>query len=93
MGLGLENLALQATSMGLAVHMMAGFDAEKTRETYDIPESAAPTTALAVGYPGSPDDLSDDMREQENAPRQRKPLNTFVFSGNWANPSALLADR
>jgi len=91
-GLGLENLTIQAQSMGLAVHMMAGFDADKTRKTYGIPDNAAPTTAVALGYPGSPDDLSDDLREKEIAPRQRKPLNTFVFTGGWGKTSKILSD-
>jgi len=91
-GLGLENLALQATSMGLVTHMMAGFDADKAREAFRIPESHEATTAIAVGYPGSPDDLPDDLRKQESGPRSRKPLDTFVFTGKFGQKSPLLGN-
>ncbi|GHO85826.1 hypothetical protein KSZ_38320 [Dictyobacter formicarum] len=38
---------------------------------------------IALGYPGSPDTLHPVLRERELAPRSRKPLNDFVFEGQW----------
>lgn len=82
-GLATENLILQATALGLVAHAMAGFDADKARETYSIPESYEPVAAIALGYQGSPEDLEGDLRERELEPRERKPLNNLVYSGAW----------
>ena len=38
LGLAVGNLSLQATDLGLSLHQMAGFDADKARETLGIPE-------------------------------------------------------
>ncbi len=85
-GLAVENLMLQAVSMGLFAHAMAGFDASKVRELYGVPEGQDPLVALAVGFPGDPEDLPEELRERELAPRERKPLERFVFGPSWGDP-------
>lgn len=80
------NLALQATALGLLAHPMAGFDVEKARREFAIPADHEPATVIAVGYPGNPAALSDKLQKRELAPRQRKPLADFVFSGTWGQP-------
>ncbi len=40
-------------------------------------------TMIALGYPGNPDDLPENLRERELAPRSRKPLSEFLFEGTW----------
>jgi nitroreductase len=80
------NLALQATALGLIAHPMAGFDVEKARNEFAIPADHEPATVIAVGYPGNPATLSDKLQKRELAPRQRKPLADFVFSGAWGQP-------
>ena len=85
-GLSLENLFLQAIGMGLHCHYMAGFSVDKARDTLGIPEGFEPITAAAVGYKGSPDLLSDDLKEREQQGRERKAFSDFVFSGNWEHP-------
>ncbi|MGH9499499.1 MAG: nitroreductase family protein [Terriglobales bacterium] len=80
-------LVLQAAAMGLATHQMAGFDVQKAREAFAIPQGYDPVSVIAVGYPGDPASLSDKLREKELAPRQRKPLREFVFSGTWGERS------
>ncbi|KAF3889585.1 MULTISPECIES: nitroreductase family protein [Nostocales] len=90
-GLALENLVIQATAFGLSVHQIAGFNVESARKQYKIPEGYEPTTALAVGYPGDPQSLSNELRERELAPRIRKPLKQLVFFGEWGKASPLLA--
>ncbi len=82
-GMALENLMLQAVAEGMFAHGMGGFDPDKVRETYNVPEDFKPTTAFALGYPGDPAQLSVDYREMELAPRERKPLEELVFSGRW----------
>src|SRR5678815_5098269 len=44
-----ENLALQATAMGLVAHGMAGFDFEKARAALQVPEKYAVAAMFALG--------------------------------------------
>ncbi|MBD2412782.1 nitroreductase [Nostoc calcicola FACHB-389] len=92
-GLALENLTIQATAFDLAVHQMAGFDADSARKQYQIPDDYEPVTALAVGYPGDAQSLADGLRDREVAPRSRKPLQEFVFGGQWGSTSSLLINN
>jgi len=85
-GLAVENLMIQAVAMGMFAHAMAGFDAAKVRETFGVPEGHDPLVAIAVGYPGDPEDLPGDLKERELAPRERKPLESFVFGMSWGKP-------
>ena len=87
LGLAVGGLLVQATEMGLVVHQMGGFDPAKAREIYGIPEDIEPMTAVAIGYRDDPSILSRDLRTREMQPRQRKPLSSFVFSGDWDSPA------
>ncbi len=89
-GLAAANLVVQATASGLQVHQMAGFQMEKARAAFQIPENYEPVAALAIGYPGDPASLPDRLRARELAPRKRKLLSEFVFSGRWGAPSNLI---
>ncbi len=89
-GLATANLVTQATAMGLSAHQMAGFDAEKAREVFAIPEGWEPVAAIALGYPGDASALSGRLRDLELAPRTRKPLEEFVFTGHWGQTSPLV---
>ena len=82
-GMAVGNLVTQAVDLGLVTHQMAGFDAEKAREALSIPEGYQPLAMIALGYLGTPDGLPDDLRERELAPRSRKPVEEFVFEGQW----------
>jgi nitroreductase len=82
-GLATAQLMLQATAMGLFVHAMAGFHPEKVRELYAVPEGYEPVAAIAAGYPGGADLLTESQRQRELAPRVRKPQQEFVFRGRF----------
>jgi len=84
-------LTVEAISHDLRVHQMAGFDAEKARQTFAIPPDWEPVAALAIGYPGNPDSLSEKLRERELAPRTRKPLTEFVMSRTWGHTAPFVA--
>ncbi len=83
-GGAVANLTLQATSMGLYVHQMAGFDSEKAEELLNIPEGYKPVTAIAVGYLGNKEDLPEEFNRSESAPRNRKSISNFTFEGKWS---------
>jgi nitroreductase len=89
-GLAVSNMILQATSMDLFAHQMAGFDRDKAREIYDIPEGYEPVAVIAIGYAGDPQALPDTLRDRELAPRERKPIDSFVYTGRWGEVSPIV---
>lgn len=90
-GQAAANLSIEATALGLMVHQMAGIDPEKARANFGIPEGYEAVAGIAIGYPGDPESLPDPLRARETAPRERKPLESFVFSGKWGEPSRFVA--
>lgn len=90
LGLASGNLVVEATARGICVHEMIGILPDKARDLFDIPENFEAWTAMAIGYRGDPITLPDALKERDLSPRQRKPLDQFVFSGKWGNPSSLL---
>jgi nitroreductase len=89
LGAASSYLTLQAASLGIATHQMAGFDVAAARQALAIPENYAIGAVIALGYQGEPAALANEqMLAQEIAPRQRKPLKDFVFS-SWDSPADL----
>jgi len=89
-GAAMADLTIEATSQGLLVHQMAGFDSHKAIELFLIPTGWEPIAAFVIGYPGDPHSLPGNLWERELAPRTRKPLKDFVMSGTWGQPAAFL---
>ncbi len=84
-------MTIEATALGLHVHQMAGFHVEKARAAYNIPESAEPAAAIALGYLGDASSLPEEFRSKEQTLSPRKPISEFVFSGGWGSPAAWAA--
>lgn len=84
-GQAAANLAVQAAAHGLQLHQMAGIQPDKAREIFSIPQGYEAVAGFALGYPGDPESLSQQLKERELAPRTRKPLASFVFSGKWGD--------
>jgi nitroreductase len=89
-GLAVGCLTMQATVEGLGVHQMAGILPDKVRTTFDVPADWEPVSGIAIGYHGDPATLPDQLRQRELAPRSRKGLPAFVFSGHWGEPAPVL---
>jgi len=84
-GQAVADLTVQATAEGLFVHQMGGFDADRARQLLRIPQGYEPVAVMAIGY------LGDSELSSPAQPRARKPLEKFVFSGTWGQPSPLVA--
>lgn len=82
-GAASENICLQATSMGLMAHQMAGFNKEKLISDFDIPENHSPIAMIAVGYQADQSVLEKDYKDQEDNKRIREPLGKNFFDGKW----------
>jgi nitroreductase len=82
-------LCLQAASLGLKTHSMAGFDHDAARQTFAIPEDYLLGAVIALGYQGEPSALANEkLIAQETTPRSRKPLSEFVLSA-WGESANL----
>lgn len=77
LGLAVKGLAIEAIDLGLNVRQMGGIKPDEVRALYAIPPEHDPIAALAVGYPAAPDPLAAPTA------RERKPLESFVFSGQF----------
>jgi hypothetical protein len=62
---------------------MGGFDADKLRATFGIPQGCTPMAMIAVGYQAAPDLLAEEQRAKEVAPRARKAPESRFFAGKW----------
>ncbi|HOB74906.1 MAG TPA: nitroreductase family protein [Phycisphaerae bacterium] len=77
-----ENLALQATAMGLVAHGMAGFDFDKARTALRVPEHFDVAAMFALGRPGDPAELPPELRERE-IPSDRRPVEESICEGPY----------
>ena len=77
------SLVLQAEAMGFRCHQMGGFDPDKARAEFRVPDGCDCVAMIAVGEQLGADALPDDLREREQAPRKRKPLAENFFNGEW----------
>ena len=84
-GQATAGLSLQATSMGIYVHQMAGFSADKARETFAIPATHEPVACMAVGRMGDAQLADAALVSRDGAPRARKGIDEFVFGVNWGH--------
>jgi nitroreductase len=90
-GAAMSQLTTEATSRGLLVHQMAGFDPDTAREVFEIPAGWEAIAAFAIGHPGDPASLPQPYRDRETAPRLRKPIREFVMSGKWGHTADFIS--
>lgn len=86
LGNAVANLTFQATAMDLFVRQMGGFNIEKARDIFSIPEGYQPVSVLAVGYKGNPEMLPEALRIREKTIRTRKDLDEIAFKEKFGKP-------
>ena len=91
-GQALAHLFLQTIDEGLHGHAMAGFDAEKARADFAIPDDFEPVCVLAIGRHAQGAHLSEDTAARDRGPRERRPLSELVFGDRFGEDSPLLGD-
>ncbi|HMO62505.1 MAG TPA: nitroreductase family protein [Ferruginibacter sp.] len=72
-------LVLQATSMNIYAHLMAGFDAAKIKTVFELGDNMKPVVVIALGYKDEPEKLDEPFKSRELAPRKRKALNEIIL--------------
>ena len=81
-GSAFMSLSLQAHSMGLVAHGMAGIEFEKVPTVLNLPDNLKVEAAVAIGYQGDISALPEALQKRE-APSQRQPLADMVFKGHF----------
>ena len=74
------SLALQASLLGLVSHGMQGFDYAKAGETVGLPDGYSVEAMCAIGHPGSPETLPEELRGGEK-PNGRKAVAEVAYEG------------
>ncbi len=82
-GAAVAQLSLQAEALGLVVHQAAGIDRDRVRATYGVPDDVDVVIGFALGHPGDPEALPEELPGREKEPRGRKPLGDIVFAGTF----------
>lgn len=67
-------MLLQAQSMNVYGHLMAGFDKHKLAAELGLPTSEDAVSVTAMGYTDSPEKLDEPYKTRELSFRSRKPL-------------------
>jgi len=71
-------LSLEAERRGLITHAMGGFDREKARSLFEIPDEYEIICVIAVGYYGDKSDLSEYNQGREH-PQNRKEIEELLL--------------
>src|SRR6187200_2617919 len=85
LGAANENMFLEAFNQGLIMHEMGGFDIQKAREIFNIPEDYETGVMIAIGYQDNYDILPDSLSQKAFLPRQRKSLSEIAFLEELGN--------
>ncbi len=88
-GIATGNLLAQATALGLIAHPMAGFDAGAVRAAFGAPAHLQVLAMLAIGFPGPPQSLPEDLRRRETGPQRRLPLDVLIGHEAWDDGMAI----
>ncbi len=79
LGAANENMFLETFKQGLIMHEMDGFDLQKAKEVFSIPEEFEIGIMIAIGYQDTHDILPEGLTKKAFMPRQRKSLSEIAF--------------
>ena len=85
-GAATMSLCIQASSLGLMVHQMGGFSADKAADVFSIPDQYTSMAMMTVGYQLAKDKINEELLERESSERKRNPLAEQFFDGEWGKP-------
>lgn len=82
LGMSSSFMLLQASSMNIYGHIMAGFQKAQVAEEFSLPANEEPVSVIALGYLGDAELLEEPYKSRELAPRTRKALEEFTTKLN-----------
>lgn len=81
LGLAIAQLTMQATALGMGLHQLGGFFPDAARKAFSIPEDLDLVSVIALGFPGDPGQLPENLRQRELNRSPRRPLAEVVWRG------------
>jgi nitroreductase len=78
-GMAVCNLLLQAQSLDVHVHQMAGYSPERVKEYLKPGDDIEPVAMMAIGYLGDGTNIPADLLKRDENRRPRKSITEFVF--------------
>ena len=85
LGAANENMFLESFNQGLIMHEMGGFDRDKARRVFNIPDEYEIGIMIAIEYQDSHEILPERYREKAKSPRERKQLSEIAFLEEFGN--------
>jgi hypothetical protein len=67
----------------LQVRQMAGYDHQQARVKLNIPDDYELGVFMAAGYPGDVNQLPEELKKRELAPRERYLQQEFTINGTF----------
>ena len=83
LGLAVGNLTYQASSMGIYLRNMAGFDQGKAILNFNIPDLFEPVVMFTFGFPGEAENQNSNFLFPTKENRIRRDLSQLIFKGDW----------
>jgi nitroreductase len=83
LGQAVANLTFQASSHGLLLHQMGGFDAQKAKSLLQLTSGLEPITIIALGYKGNLNRIPEVYHADETKKRRRLPLDDLLLPNSW----------
>lgn len=81
-GMAWENLAIEGAHRGLVVHGMAGFDFDRAKAEFGVPDDHEVMAMCAIGKRAPMESLSEKYQKRE-VPSDRMALGELVFDGEF----------
>lgn len=81
-GSAVQNMCLQATSLDIVIHGMAGFDYDKARKEFKIPVDYNIEAMYAIGNPADKKVLPKELQDKEFLSNRNK-IESFCFEDNF----------
>ena len=72
-------LTLQANSMGIYTHMLAGYSKDQVRKLLVLADGLEPVVLIALGYLDEPEKLDEPFKTRELTSRSRKGLDEILL--------------
>ncbi|CDK01809.1 Nitroreductase [Microbacterium sp. C448] len=81
LGQAAAHFTVQAHASGLHTHQMGGFDGQAIADAFGLDSRFVPMTVMSVGSLGDINQVDEDVRERELAPRSRHSVSDLVLVG------------
>ena len=81
LGQAAAHFTVQAHAGGLHTHQMGGFEAKVIADAFGLESRFVPLTVMSVGALGDINEVDEEVRERELAPRSRHSVSDLVLVG------------